>query len=110
VANEGEISIREAGLAAQVGTDVENAGAIAAPRGTVALASGTRTTIDLSGDGTVQLAVSGGSQGGGARNSGAIEAEAGHVLITAGDAASALDGVINTSGVVRAGSAQAACG
>ena len=40
VVNRGEITIGEAGLAALVGGDVENAGAIVAGKGTVALASG----------------------------------------------------------------------
>ena len=103
VLNKGEITIGEAGLAALVGTDVRNAGAIVAERGTVALASGQRSTIDLSGDGTVQIAVDGHSKGGGARNTGLIDAAGGTVILTAGAAVSALESVINTSGIIRAG-------
>jgi filamentous hemagglutinin family protein len=100
VVNHGTITVGEAGLAALVGGDVENAGAIVARRGTVALASGTRSTIDLSGDGLVRIAVDG--NGVGVRNSGLIDAGDGRVLLTAGDAARALDGAINTSGIIRA--------
>ncbi|MEJ2310422.1 MAG: MBG domain-containing protein, partial [Gammaproteobacteria bacterium] len=104
IRNEGELTIGEAGLAALVGTSVENAGVIVANRGTIALASGERTTIDLTGEGIYQIAVEGASPGGGVRHSGTIDAEGGQVLLTAGGAASALDGVINTSGLIRASS------
>ncbi|MCB1374782.1 MAG: filamentous hemagglutinin N-terminal domain-containing protein [Rhodobacteraceae bacterium] len=110
VVNEGEVTIGEKGLAALVGGNVENAGAIYARTGTVALASGTRTTIDLSGDGAIQIAVGGNPAEGGVVNSGLIDAGAGRVLLTAGDAASAIDSVINTTGVIRAGSSSGSGG
>jgi filamentous hemagglutinin family protein len=100
VVNQGRITVGEAGLAALVGRDVENAGAIVAERGTVALAGGTRATLDLSGDGMVRIAVQG--DAGVVANPGRIVA--GRVLLTAGEAARTLDGAINTSGVIRAGS------
>ena len=97
VANEGRITVGEAGLAALVGDQVENTGVIVARRGTVALAGGTRSTIDLAGDGLVRIAVDG---DGSVTNSGRIEGE--RVLLSAGAAAQALDAAINTSGVIRA--------
>ena len=109
VANHGEITIGEAGLAALVGSDVENAGAIVARRGTVALASGERTTIDLSGDGMVRVAVDGDGAGG-VENSGLIDVGGGRVLLTAGGAARALDAAINTTGVIRATSGEGSGG
>lgn len=105
VVNRGGITLGDKGLAALVGTSVENSGAIVARSGTVALASGKRTAIDLSGDGSFQIRVDGDSAGGGVVQSGLIDAGAGSVLITAGDAARALDSVINTSGLIRATSA-----
>lgn len=102
VVNEGRITVGEAGLAALVGRDVKNHGAIVARRGTVALASGTRTTIDLSGDGTFQIATSGRSADGGVEHTGSINASEGTVLITAGGISGALNSAINTSGVIRA--------
>ncbi len=110
IVNRGEITIGDTGLAALVGRDVENAGAIIANRGTVALASGTRSTIDLTGDGMIQIAVSGDAEGGRVTNSGRIDAAGGKVILTAGGAAGALDSVINTSGVIRASSADGAGG
>ncbi|WP_424934061.1 MBG domain-containing protein, partial [Amaricoccus macauensis] len=105
VINRGELTIGEAGLAALVGRNVRNAGAIVARSGTVALASGERTTIDLSGDGTVQIAVEGEAEGGRVENPGMIDIGNGTVILSAGAASDALDGAINTSGIVRAGSA-----
>jgi filamentous hemagglutinin family protein len=105
VVNDGTLTIGEAGLAALVGRNVENHGAIVAEKGTVVLASGTRTTIDMSGDGLFQVAVDGDPEGGGVRHTGRIEAGGGQVVLTAGGAAGVLDGVINTSGLIRASSA-----
>jgi filamentous hemagglutinin family protein len=105
VVNEGAITIGEAGLGALVGRDVENAGSIVAQRGTVALASGTATTIDLAGDGMVRLAVTGHDPGGRVASTGAIDVGEGRVVMSAGAAAGALDAVINTGGLVRAGGA-----
>ncbi|WP_436399021.1 MBG domain-containing protein [Roseobacter sp. S98] len=104
VVNEGSFTIGDAGLAALVGTDVENAGVISAHMGTVTLASGTTTTIDLSGDGVFQVAVDGAPQGGRVTQSGSVDVSGGRVLLTASGAAGALDSVINTSGVIRAAS------
>ncbi len=105
VVNEGDITIRQAGLAALVGSDVENAGSIVAPLGTVALAAGTRTTIDLSGDGMFLVAVGNPEERAvRATQSGRIDVSGGHVVISAAGAARALDSVVNTSGVIRASS------
>ncbi|WP_300035253.1 MBG domain-containing protein [uncultured Roseobacter sp.] len=104
VLNEGEFTIGEAGLAALVGTDVENAGVIMAHMGTVALASGELTTIDLAGDGVFQVSVDGDRAGAKVTQSGSVNVSGGRVLLTAGGAAGALDAVINTSGVIRASS------
>ncbi len=102
VVNEGRITVGEAGLAALVGGDVENAGAIVARRGTVVLSAGSRTAIDFTGDGMVRIAVEGDS--GRVTNRGSIDADGGRVVLSAGDAARTLNSAINTSGVIRAGS------
>ncbi|MBW4707473.1 filamentous hemagglutinin N-terminal domain-containing protein [Roseobacter sp. YSTF-M11] len=104
VVNEGTFSIGDAGLAALVGSNVGNAGTIVAHLGTVALASGETTTIDLAGDGVFQIAVSGTPEAGRATNAGRIDVSGGRVLISAGGAAGVLDTVINTSGIIRAAS------
>lgn len=111
VINEGEITVHGAGLAALVGAKVRNSGVIVADRGTVALTSGRRTTIDLSGDGVARIAVFGNAATGSEiENSGTIDVGEGRVVITAGDAARALDNVINTTGVIRATSGTGAGG
>lgn len=105
VRNEGAITVGEAGLAALVGGDVSNAGAIVARKGTVALASGAMTTIDMTGDGLVRIAVDGDLAGGSSVvNSGVIDAAGGSVVLSAGAAARAMDAVINTSGLITAAS------
>lgn len=101
VANHGEITVGEAGLAALVGGDVENAGTIAATKGTVVLASGARTTIDFSGDGMIRFAAEGGGSRG-VSNTGLIDAGDGRVVLSADSAARALDAAINTTGMIRA--------
>ena len=106
VSNAGSITVADAGLAALIGGNVANSGVIVAQLGTVVLASGERTTIDLAGDGVFQIDVSGNSLGGAVSHSGVIDAPGGHVLMTAGGAAGLLDNVINTSGVVRATSSR----
>ncbi|TVQ34920.1 MAG: filamentous hemagglutinin N-terminal domain-containing protein [Geminicoccaceae bacterium] len=105
--NEGSITVAEAGLVALVGSHVANHGSIVANKGTVALASGERTTIDLTGDGLARIVVDGDTVAGHVVNTGLIDAPGGQVLLTAGDAARTLDGAINTSGVIRAASAEA---
>ncbi|WP_337875532.1 MBG domain-containing protein [Elioraea sp.] len=112
VENQGSITVREAGLAALVGGRVANSGTIVARRGTVALASGETTTIDLAGDGVVRIAVEGDARRPDAAvaNTGLIDAGGGRVLLTAGTASGLLAHVINTSGVIRAASAEGAGG
>lgn len=102
VENAGRFAIDAEGLAALVGSNVTNSGSIVAHMGTVVLASGTATTIDLAGDGVFQVAVSGAPAGGAVHQSGQIDVAGGRVLLTAGGAAGMLDGVINTSGITRA--------
>jgi filamentous hemagglutinin family protein len=112
VANQGGITVREAGLAALVGGRVANSGTIVAHCGTIALASGETTTIDLAGDGMVRIAVSGdaGRADAGVETTGLIDAGGGRVLLSAGTAAGLLSSAINTSGVIRAASSDGAGG
>ena len=110
VANYGEITAADSGLVALVAPWVQNAGAINARYGRVELASGGAFTVDLYGDGLIQLAVSerpGASSAavdGGARVSqtGSIMAAGGVVTLSIAQAKGVLDNVINTSGIVEA--------
>ncbi|MFT3973745.1 MAG: MBG domain-containing protein [Amaricoccus sp.] len=95
VTNRGTITVSDAGLAALVGDTVENAGTIVARQGAVVLAGGTTGTLDLAGDGVLQIAGTGSVS-----NSGAIDAE--NVVLSVDEASSALDAAINVTGTVRA--------
>ena len=101
VVNAGRITVADAGLAALVGPRVVNSGLIAARLGRVQLSGGSRATLDLAGDGFLQLAL---GDGGSVEQSGIVRAEGGRVLISADAAAGALAGVVNVDGLVEASS------
>ena len=84
IINEGTLNIAEAGLAAFVGSQVANDGVINAKMGTVVLAAVETTTLDLYGDGLVEVAIDEEVEDKvEASNSGTINAEGGNVIITA---------------------------
>ena len=101
VSNAGTISIDKGGYAALIGGQVDNAGLIVAPLGKVALGSGTRATLDLAGDGFLQVAVPA-THDGGITLSGRISANGGNVLVTAATALDAARNVVNLSGESQA--------
>lgn len=106
IINDGSITIKEAGIAAFVGPTVKNNGIIKADLGKVVLASGEIHTLDLYGDGLVEVAVTDDIQQE-ISNSGTIEANGGDVLITASAAKEVVDTVINMSGVIEANAVEA---
>jgi filamentous hemagglutinin family protein len=106
VVNEGLVKVADGGLAAFVAPTVRNSGVISAKLGKVVLAAGTETaTVDLYGDGLVELAVSKNGAKVLSENTGVIDAESGTVLMTASAAKDVVDTVVNMSGVVNASSA-----
>ncbi|MBA3661158.1 MAG: filamentous hemagglutinin N-terminal domain-containing protein [Gammaproteobacteria bacterium] len=112
IVNAGTIIARDHGLIALVGGSVSNSGHIEANMGTIALGSGSKFTLDLSGDQLISFTVdeqtihanrnSDGSLKHGVSNTGMIRADGGKVLITAKAAQGVLDRVINLEGVVQA--------
>ncbi len=103
VENRGNITIKQAGLAALVAPSVANSGTITAKLGHVVLAGARKTTVDMYGDGLVSLDVSGqvtkaplGPDGKPVTalvtNTGVIRADGGTVQLTARQA----DGVVTT--------------
>jgi filamentous hemagglutinin family protein len=108
VSNEGVITIGRGGYAALIGGTVRNDGLIAVPLGKVGLGSGEQATLDLSGDGFLQVALptAEGAEGGGAliENSGQISAEGGTVVMKAATARNAARHAVNLSGSVEADS------
>jgi parallel beta-helix repeat protein len=99
------ISVSEAGLAAFVAPTVSNAGVIQARMGKVVIGSAETATLDLYGDGLVEIALDGEASKAVLNNTGTISAEGGNILVTASAAKDAVDNVINMGGAVNASSA-----
>ncbi|MFZ4533671.1 MAG: filamentous hemagglutinin N-terminal domain-containing protein, partial [Alsobacter sp.] len=105
VVNRGAIEIGPGGYAALIGGAVDNAGTISVPLGRVGLGAGERATLDLSGDGFLQVSVpSSGAAGNDAliQSSGKIRAPGGRVEIKAATARDMARNAINLSGTVEA--------
>ncbi|MGH6744334.1 MBG domain-containing protein [Novosphingobium sp.] len=100
VTNQGTISIVKGGFAALIGGKVDNTGLILAPLGKVALGAGTRATLDLEGDGFLQVALPASDSG--IAMSGRIVADGGAVVISAAQAVDAARSTVNLSGVIEA--------
>jgi len=100
VANQGNITVREGGLAALVAPHVTNTGVIAAKAGRVALGAGEIFTVDLYGDGLVSLAASDRLHEVAVEQAGGIKAEGGTVLLTTAEAKRVMDQIINMDGWV----------
>lgn len=100
VVNNGSITVAEGGLAAFVAPTITNNGVINAKMGNVVMASGEEVTLDLYGDGMVEVAVQGELAEGLIRNRGNITANGGNVLVSAAIAKTAVDNVINMDGIV----------
>jgi filamentous hemagglutinin family protein len=100
VSNAGVVRIGRGGYAALLGGEVSNAGLIAVPLGRVALGSGEAATLDVSGDGFLQVAVP--TAGGGAlvSNSGSISGST--VILDAATAIAAARNAVNISGAINA--------
>ena len=106
VTNDGIITIGRGGYAALMGGTVKNDGLIAVPIGSIGLGSGEQVTLDLSGDGFMQVAVptEDGAEGDGAlvENSGTLSANGGTVVMKAATARNTARQAINMDGLVEA--------
>ncbi len=105
IRNQGDIRADEGGIVAFFAPQIDNAGHISAPGGSVALAAGDRVTLSLSPRGLVNVSVDGATLDAHVSHSGHIEADGGTVLLSARSAGAVMDTVLNVSGVVRARSA-----
>ncbi|HEX8544779.1 MAG TPA: filamentous hemagglutinin N-terminal domain-containing protein [Pseudomonas sp.] len=101
VVNHGSINAN-GGSVALLGANVSNQGVIQAQLGTVALAAGNAFTLDVAGDGLLNVAVNKGAVDALVQNGGLIQADGGRVLMTAQSANSLLPSTVNNTGVVRA--------
>ncbi|PUB17288.1 two-partner secretion domain-containing protein [Yoonia sediminilitoris] len=106
VENAGTITVGRGGYATLLGGHVKNSGVIAVPMGRVGFGSGERATLDLSGDGFLQVAVptDADSAEGEAliENAGTVSAEGGIIEMRAATARDAARNAINLSGVAEA--------
>jgi len=100
VANAGTVQVAPGGFVALLGDQVSNDGRISAPLGRVALGAGTQATLDLNGDGFLQVGWPGGPRAtaSGVDASGSVEAVGGRIELKAADARAALRSVVNVSG------------
>jgi filamentous hemagglutinin family protein len=119
ISNAGNITVRQAGLAALVAPQVANSGTITANLGRVILGGATTSTLDLYGDGLVALNVTGQvtqvSLGGKTvpalvTNTGTILAPGGTVVLTAAAADNVVTNLVSAGGTIAAPSLGAATG
>ncbi|MGK5011526.1 YDG domain-containing protein [Janthinobacterium sp. MDB2-8] len=101
VLNQGSISA-PGGYVALLGAHVSNEGTIQARLGSVALAAGQAITLDVAGDGLLNVAVDRGAVGALVQNGGLIRADGGSVVLTAQAAGDLLKTVVNNTGVIEA--------
>ncbi|MGV8867208.1 MAG: YDG domain-containing protein [Janthinobacterium svalbardensis] len=101
VLNQGSISA-PGGYVALLGANVSNEGTIQARLGSVALAAGRAITLDVAGDGLLNVAVNAGAVGALVNNGGMIRADGGSVVLTAQAAGDLLKTVVNNTGVIEA--------
>ena len=103
VLNQGAINTNAGGgYVALLGTSVGNDGVIAVKLGSAILASGNAITLDVAGDGLLNVTVNQGAVNALVQNRGLIQADGGFVLLTAQAAGSLLLTVVNNSGVIQA--------
>ncbi|AUG55374.1 filamentous hemagglutinin N-terminal domain-containing protein [Thalassospira marina] len=121
IINAGNISIRDAGLAALVAPNVQNSGVINARLGKVSLGGAKTFALDFHGDGLLSFGVGAdvdtapvgqdGTQVASlVSNSGSIIADGGVVAISARAVKDVIDNVINTQGVIQANSVSSSNG
>jgi filamentous hemagglutinin family protein len=102
IINQGRIGAASGGYVALMGRSVSNQGVITARLGSVALAGGEAVTLDVAGDGLLNVSVSKGAVNALVSNGGLIQADGGRVLLTAQAAGNLLDTVVNNTGTIQA--------
>lgn len=100
--NQGRIIASDGGYVALLGAQAKNEGVIVANQGTVVLASGNAATLDLAGDGFLNLAVDQSALHASVANSGVIQADGGKVYMSAKTADALAGTVVNNSGKIQA--------
>lgn len=103
IINEGSITAREAGLVGLVAPNVENRGTITARLGKVQLASGDQFTLDMAGDGLINVSVQD-DQVRKIVNEGTISADGGSITLSTAHARETVDSLIVNKGKISANS------
>ncbi len=101
VLNQGTLNA-DSGYVALLGANVSNQGVISAQLGSVVLAAGNAMTLDVAGDGLLNIAVNEGAVNALVQNGGLIRADGGQVLLTTQAAGSLLNNAVNNTGVIQA--------
>lgn len=101
VRNQGSINA-DGGYVALLGANVSNEGTISAQLGTVALVGATALTLDVAGDGLLNVTVNAGAVNALVQNGGMIRADGGQVVLSAQAAGALLQSVVNNTGVIQA--------
>lgn len=106
ITHRGSITAANAGLVALVAPSVVNEGTIVATGGRIRLSGADRGTVSFNGN-LFEFAVDSGAQGtnGTVNNGAGARLEGAHILLTTGDAANLVSGVVNLQGVQQASSA-----
>ena len=102
VVNQGRIRAHGGGYVALLGKTVSNDGVISATLGTVAMASGSKITLNFGGNSLVDVTIDEGTLNALVENRRAIRADGGQVIMTAKAADSVLSAQVNNSGVIQA--------
>ncbi|MFT6213162.1 MAG: filamentous hemagglutinin family protein, partial [Alphaproteobacteria bacterium] len=102
ILNEGLITAKEAGLVGLVAPNVINNGIILAKSGIVHLASGDTMTVDLYGDGLLEISMSDAVKSQLVSNGGLIINEGGEIFLTAAAGRKIVDSLIHVEGELHA--------
>ncbi|MFL6630741.1 MAG: filamentous hemagglutinin N-terminal domain-containing protein [Massilia sp.] len=106
VVNRGRIVTGPGGTVALLGSSADNEGVISAPLGKVALGAAEAATLDLSGDGFLQVLLPADARTADGQalvgNKGVIDAEGGMVMLKASTVRDALREAVNMPGTIRA--------
>ena len=101
--NQGAIQTNaDDGYVVLLGASATNNGNIAARLGTVALAAGTAVTLDVIGNGLLNVTVNQGAVNALVQNGGLIQADGGFVYLTTQATGSLLQSAVNNTGVIQA--------
>lgn len=106
VINQGVITAADGGSVALLGAQVRNEGTVVARLGSVVLGGGEKITLDLNGDGLINLEVNDPAIGASVVNRGLLQANGGLVALSARDSQAMLSNVVNNEGVIEARSLQ----